>query len=613
MLIDPRESNSVVGSPIILGGFPSADGGRESAELVSADLSGRLVVDASRRSVIVRSFCEELASDPPEVTEIVDYFHWHADGIDWGVKDHRDGLFASVTRGELASLWSEVHMFIPYEARLLRFQREGGRIERTFLLDADIRDPGKMLLLQRTIFRHAELGFAPRVRTCIDLSQITRETGVNFDACGILNGKLAVFLRLPRSCSQPSWMIRTTNAKIVSRIKESLHRFWVHAEHWGTWYSRQTMQFKEEVELDLQRDLEAVRSIAHNPRDKSTPTEKILRIDFPRIPGRQPGGSFRPNVDQWSTGGVHQANPLKRGARQDLAKRAEVTIAIIAALPKEHAALQAALKIWREDNVPGRGAGRRYHLGSVPAKGGGRHRLVLALADMGNNVASARATLLLEHYQNVTGVIMVGIAGGVPEPAKPDDHVRLGDIVVSDKRGVIQYDMKKLQEIRSCPIPPRASLLEAVRLLQCDELSRKRPWLPRITKILRRLQQSRPDPETDVLHSPESPFEGITHPADPKRLRNLPRVFIGPIASANELLKDPQKRDQLRDKFGVKAVEMESSGIADASWGHDEGYLVVRGICDYCDSFKNDVWQEYAAAVSAGYTISLIESMPVMG
>jgi tetratricopeptide (TPR) repeat protein len=55
---------------------------------------------------------------------------------------------------------------------------------------------------------------------------------------------------------------------------------------------------------------------------------------------------------------------------------------------------------------------------------------------------------------------------------------------------------------------------------------------------------------------------------------------------------------------------MESSGIADATWNHEVGYLVVRGICDYCDSNKGDEWQEYAALVAAAYMRALLESMP---
>ncbi len=84
---------------------------------------------------------------------------------------------------------------------------------------------------------------------------------------------------------------------------------------------------------------------------------------------------------------------------------------------------------------------------------------------------------------------------------------------------------------------------------------------------------------------------------------------MGTIAAANTLLKNPLIRDELRNKFNVKAVEMETSGIADATWNHGVGYLAVRGICDYCDSKKNNIWQKYAAVVAAAYTKSLLESI----
>lgn len=34
--------------------------------------------------------------------------------------------------------------------------------------------------------------------------------------------------------------------------------------------------------------------------------------------------------------------------------------------------------------------------------------------------------------------------------------------------------------------------------------------------------------------------------------------------------------------------------------------LVVRGVCDYADSHKNDRWQRYAAAVAAAYAKELL-------
>jgi hypothetical protein len=59
----------------------------------------------------------------------------------------------------------------------------------------------------------------------------------------------------------------------------------------------------------------------------------------------------------------------------------------------------------------------------------------------------------------------------------------------------------------------------------------------------------------------------------------------------------------------MKAIEMEGSGVADASWEAGCPYLIIRGICDYCDQNKNDEWQNYAAVVAAAYTRTLLESL----
>jgi hypothetical protein len=38
-------------------------------------------------------------------------------------------------------------------------------------------------------------------------------------------------------------------------------------------------------------------------------------------------------------------------------------------------------------------------------------------------------------------------------------------------------------------------------------------------------------------------------------------------------------------------------------------YLVIRGICDYSDSHKNQDWQEYAAATAAAYSREILPPM----
>src|SRR3989337_1976800 len=86
-------------------------------------------------------------------------------------------------------------------------------------------------------------------------------------------------------------------------------------------------------------------------------------------------------------------------------------IGVITALAKEYVAVKTLLDNVEELVVQGSGAGRRYLLGEIPAIGMGEHRLVLALADIGNNIAAVRATLLLAHFPNVVDIVMVGIAG----------------------------------------------------------------------------------------------------------------------------------------------------------------------------------------------------------
>src|SRR5262249_8090662 len=74
------------------------------------------------------------------------------------------------------------------------------------------------------------------------------------------------------------------------------------------------------------------------------------------------------------------------------------TIGIITALSKESAALCALLGDPEEEFVSGGGAGRRYWRAEVPSLKGGVHRVVVAQAGVGTNIAAIRADLLLQHF-----------------------------------------------------------------------------------------------------------------------------------------------------------------------------------------------------------------------
>lgn len=88
------------------------------------------------------------------------------------------------------------------------------------------------------------------------------------------------------------------------------------------------------------------------------------------------------------------------------------------------------------------------------------------------------------------------------------------------------------------------------------------------------------------------------------RKREWPKIHYGNIASGNTVVKDPKVRDQLGEKENAICVEMEAAGLM-----NEFPCLVIRGICNYADSHKNDQWHRYAAAVAAVYAKELLDQI----
>jgi nucleoside phosphorylase len=291
------------------------------------------------------------------------------------------------------------------------------------------------------------------------------------------------------------------------------------------------------------------------------------------------------------------------------------SIAVVTALPKELKSAIAILEERRRDpRSEQKGIYQEFHHGQVNSEHGGYHRVVVGCCGMGNNNASILAATLLLHYPTVKVILMVGIAGGIPDLKKAEKHVRLGDIVVCDQNGVIQYDMVKLHsdhtERRPSPRPPSSKWLKRCENYIGLWLGEPNYWTY-LDEITHKLEISRPF-KGPLIDSPWlNSGRALDHPREKNRVPNRPKVHMGTIASANTLLKSPELRDELKDNYGAMAVEMESSGIADATYQAEIGFLVIRGICDYANPSKNDLWQEYAAAAAAAFTKGLIESMMV--
>ena len=83
-------------------------------------------------------------------------------------------------------------------------------------------------------------------------------------------------------------------------------------------------------------------------------------------------------------------------------------------------------------------------------------------------------------------------------------------------------------------------------------------------------------------------------------------MHYGTIASGNQVMKSAVVRDKVSSKLsGVLCFEMEAAGLM-----NNFPCLVIRGICDYADSHKNNQWQAYAAGTAAAYAKELLSAIP---
>ncbi|KAK7228087.1 hypothetical protein V2G26_000257 [Clonostachys chloroleuca] len=234
-----------------------------------------------------------------------------------------------------------------------------------------------------------------------------------------------------------------------------------------------------------------------------------------------------------------------------------------------------------------------YTLGKI-----NNHNVVIACLPAGNYGIAPAASTAQQMLTSFTGIkfgLMVGIGGGVPQEGH---DIRLGDIVVSEPKGqlggVIQYDRGR--ELGVCfertgwlNSPPEV-LLTALNALKASYWSNK----SKLQKILASLANKNPS----FVH----PGANEAWAELPDRGNLDPVVHYGLIASGNQVIKDAATRDRLRQELGnVLCFEMEAAGLM-----NNFPCLVIRGISDYADYHKNDIWQPYAAATAAAFAKNLL-------
>jgi len=268
----------------------------------------------------------------------------------------------------------------------------------------------------------------------------------------------------------------------------------------------------------------------------------------------------------------------------------------------------------------------------------GEHNIVIASLPAGLYGTTSTATTaknLLSSLPQIRIGLLVGIGAGIAQPEQGRD-IRLGDVTVSQPEGrtggVIQYDLGKAKsnqkwERKDFLSMPPPVLLYALASLQAEHelgeskvpefleaLARK---MPRIThsgkggsgyfhqgfendRLFKSSYNHVPGPDCRNCDAMEELERDERDSTDPE-------IHYGIIASGNTLVKDAATRDKIVEDIdeGCICFEMEAAGLMNAF-----PCLVIRGICDYGDSHKNDRWQRYAAATAAAYGKELLRYVP---
>ncbi|PKK53318.1 hypothetical protein CI102_3363 [Trichoderma harzianum] len=309
----------------------------------------------------------------------------------------------------------------------------------------------------------------------------------------------------------------------------------------------------------------------------------------------------------------------------------DYTVGWICALPKEQTAAVAMLdqrhaglqKPPNDQNI--------YTLGSI-----GNHNIVIAClpnGKAGTNSVATVAACMVSTFPSIKVSLLVGIGSGVPP------KVRLGDIVVGTPTGqfpgVVQWDFGEAKEggrferTGSLNNPPSSLLTALAKLESVHELSGskipeyldelKEKWPRLASKYLRSQRHEDLLFRSDYQHVSESTSydntSGLEASAEEENcefcdriqvVKKEPRdmcVHYGLIASGNQVIKDATLRNKLNKDLNshVLCIEMEAAGLM-----NNFPCIVIRGICDYADSHKNDNWQEHAAAVAAAFAKELL-------
>jgi nucleoside phosphorylase len=262
------------------------------------------------------------------------------------------------------------------------------------------------------------------------------------------------------------------------------------------------------------------------------------------------------------------------------------------------------------------------------------HAVVVATCPQGQtgNVNAGRLTgPMFKTFPNIRMAVLVGIGGGIPRSKVSDDpleNIHLGDVVVGwpgdGKPACVYHERGRSMvdgqfEIVGTMQDPDWRLTSALSILMSDYDMGKTTFDEQLARLRRHKKKARfayPGFEHDKLFKATYSHAGdyrspcttcnqselIQRPSRTEE-DQLTLVFHqGRIATGNAVIRDGEERDRISARCGgALCVEMEAAGV-----DVNRRCLVIRGISDYADSHKSDMWRSYAAGNAAAFTRELL-------
>lgn len=210
---------------------------------------------------------------------------------------------------------------------------------------------------------------------------------------------------------------------------------------------------------------------------------------------------------------------------------------------------------------------------------GGRSVRIVTLRQLEKGLTSAAITAtkaLCLWKPNV--VVMTGICAGVR------GSVNLGDLVVATQ--CFEHSSGQLRDGELIPLQNRVTI---------------QPWLLDFLVSL-----------TDSPALLERIQSGFGQPLPDARATT---IHYGAMACGPQVIKDQSYIEQLKSKeYSLVGLDMESYGVALAAsmcstHAHTIVPLIVKGVCDFADTEKSDLWHDYCAYASASFVLAVLEQI----